>query len=102
MNELLFENRRFEAKILRIALVIWLVTPAMGQMPVITLEPKDQSVSPGATVVFKAAGTGQAPLYYQWQHDGEAVATSTNISLSITNVELIHAGEYRLTVSNAL
>src|SRR5262245_31283372 len=102
MNELLFDNRRFAVTILALALVIWLVAPAMGQTPLITLEPKDQSVSPGATVVFKAAGTGQGPLYYQWLHDGEPMATSTNTSLSITNVELINAGEYRLTVSNAL
>src|SRR5260221_192948 len=42
--------------------------------PFVSLQPTNQTVNPGATVVFNAGVLGNLPLYYQWQ------ANRTNLS----------------------
>jgi len=64
--------------------------------------PLDTNVSVGATVSFRAfATTTNAPLRYQWQHDGTNLLNATNVTLLITNVTIAHAGGYLATITNA-
>ncbi len=75
------------------------LTTALGQ-PVITVPPTDRSVSLGANVSFQVSAQGPTPLIYQWRYHGLDIASATNRLLTITNIQLTHAGEYSVVVSN--
>src|SRR5271155_1330989 len=45
--------------------------------PQITTQPANQAVSVGQTATFSVVATGSAPLQYQWQKSGSAVAGAT-------------------------
>jgi hypothetical protein len=51
------------------------VTPS--SVPVITVEPSDQSVSVGQPATFAVTATGTAPLSYQWQKGTSPIAGAT-------------------------
>src|SRR5260221_3115905 len=48
--------------------------------PFVSLQPTNQTVSPGATVIFNAVVLGNLPLYYQWQANGTNLSDSANLS----------------------
>ena len=87
-------------------------TPALltvtSSVPVITLQPTNQTVFPGATATFRVGAVGNFPLYYQWQFNGNNIADSTNIIgttttiLTIANVSSVNTGTYSVIVSNSL
>ncbi|HYV30406.1 MAG TPA: immunoglobulin domain-containing protein, partial [Candidatus Binatia bacterium] len=64
-----------------------------------TLQPLSQSVDPGADATFTAAVGGTAP-FYQWRFSGADLPGATNVSLTITNVQLANQGSYQLVASN--
>lgn len=72
----------------------------VGQAPQIIGQPISQSAPPGATVTFSAGVSGTAPLSYQWRFNANDLPGKTNASLTITNIQLAHAGAYTLRVSN--
>lgn len=69
--------------------------------PVIVAQPADQTVNPGATVVFAVSATGTEPLSYQWQRGGGDIAGATGSSFSLANVQPADSGLYSVIVSNA-
>lgn len=75
--------------------------------PVITASPNSQTVFAGAGVSFAGTATGNQPLTYFWQKDGNPVINGGNISgansnvLTILNVSAATAGSYALIVSNS-
>jgi uncharacterized repeat protein (TIGR03803 family) len=88
-------------------------TPAMlavtnSSAPIITLQPTNQTVLPGATATFRVAAVGNFPLYYQWQFNGTNLADSTNIIgtattlLTIASVASVNTGTYSVIVSNSV
>jgi alpha-tubulin suppressor-like RCC1 family protein len=70
--------------------------------PTILAQPKNQTVSPGATVTFSVTASGTAPLTYQWSRDGVALADATHASLTLGNVQPAHAGSYTVVVANSV
>ena len=76
--------------------------------PVITLQPTNQTLPPGATAIFTVATVGTHPLFYQWQLDGTnltdggIVTGSATSSLTVSNVSSAFAGTYTVIVSNVL
>ena len=70
--------------------------------PIITTQPSNLTVNVGDTAVFNAAVTGSLPLSFQWSFNGlnNSIVGATNASLAITNVQLVNAGVYVLTVTN--
>ncbi len=48
--------------------------------PQITTQPASQTVSVGQTATFSVVATGSAPLQYQWQENGTAIAGATGSS----------------------
>jgi pectate lyase len=72
-----------------------------GEAPSITTQPVSQTVSAGANVSFSVSAEGTAPLSYQWQKNGAALAGATSATLNLTNVQGADAGNYRVVVSNA-
>jgi len=62
----------------------------------------DRSVIAGAPAIFTSGVVGAAPVFYQWQFNGNNLVGQTNNLLVITNTPLSAAGSYRCIVSNAL
>ncbi len=53
-------------------------------------------------MTFSVVATGNAPLSYQWQKNGTALAGATNTAYNITAVSATDAGSYTVVVSNAV
>src|SRR5207247_1424494 len=68
--------------------------------PIILRHPANQSASLGATATFSVIAGGTSPLAYQWQFNGADLANATNRTLTVTNVQLTHAGNYVAVASN--
>ena len=74
--------------------------------PVITGEPANVTTLDGATATFMVSVTGDAPLYYQWYHngtnlvDGGGISGSTTAMLTLANVSSTNVGVYAVVVSN--
>jgi len=69
--------------------------------PVITQQPTNQSVSLGANVAFSVSGSGTAPVLYQWRLETMNLASATNSSLALANVQLTNAGNYTVVVTDS-
>jgi endonuclease/exonuclease/phosphatase family metal-dependent hydrolase len=82
--------------------IVWVATNGSTSVPAITLQPQSQIIAPGSNVTFAVVATGEAPLSYQWQFNGNAVTGATNTNHSITNVQFNNAGSYRVIVTNDL
>ena len=88
--------------------------------PIITSQPTNQTVSPGATATFSVAAIGSQPLTYQWRIsptnlnlgggilgfnpvnlvDGGNISGSTTGTLTIANAIEANNGVYSVVVSN--
>src|SRR5439155_3231941 len=63
--------------------------------PVITNQPTNQSVSLGASANFQVSATSASPqIRYQWRHVLANLDGRTNATLTLTNVQVINAGDY--------
>ncbi len=90
--------------VVALAGILGLAAPAQGTdaVPGFTLEPLSQSVASGETVFFDVAASGAAPLSYQWRINGTNLSLATNSSLTITNVQPRHWGNYTVVAANSL
>ena len=70
--------------------------------PVITLQPANQTVVAGETAAFTVAAIGSTPFFYQWNFNGTNIASATNATLVLANVQPSQAGSYAVVVSNVL
>lgn len=73
---------------------------ASAAPPAITAQPTNQTVTVGGTATFSVTATGSARLNYQWKFVGTNLAEATNVSLTLTNVQLYQAGSYAVLVSD--
>jgi uncharacterized repeat protein (TIGR01451 family) len=69
--------------------------------PAIIQPPASQSVTNGDAVTLSVLASGTAPNY-QWSLNGANIAGATNSSYFINNAQLVHAGAYVVTLSNAV
>ena len=58
-------------------------------------------VQAGSNVTFTAIASGLPAPNYQWQFNGQNIASQTAASLSLTNVQFANAGGYSVIVTNA-
>jgi hypothetical protein len=78
-----------------------------SQPPVITQQPVSRTNLVGTTATFSATVIGAAPNYYQWRKGGLPLAYGgnisgvTNLTLTLTNVQMADAGDFDLVVSNS-
>jgi uncharacterized delta-60 repeat protein len=72
-----------------------------AEKPVVTDQPKSQTIALGSSAVFEVKAKGTAPLEYQWQHDGTTILFGTNATLTLPSAQAADAGEYRVRVSNS-
>ena len=55
----------------------------------------------GQIGTFTASVAGTPPLSYQWWYNGRVIPGATNTTLTLDNVQPVHAGHYVVTVANA-
>jgi len=66
----------------------------------ITSQPSGLILAPGGTATFSVTAEGDAPLQYQWFHNGAAVLGAIRGSFTVTNAFPVENGEYYVQVSN--
>jgi hypothetical protein len=72
-----------------------------GVAPVITHQPTNQTVAAGGTAHFTVTATGSPTLHYQWYYgQGTFISSSTNPTLTLSNVQPSNAGHYFVIVTN--
>ncbi len=67
----------------------------------ITLHPQNRTAVLGDSITFSVQVDGSLPFSYQWIFNGNALSGATAPSLTLTNVQAGHAGEYKVLVANA-
>jgi hypothetical protein len=70
--------------------------------PTILAQPQSRTVVEGGNASFSVTAAGAPPLRYQWRFNGNELPGATTNLLSITGVQPVHLGEYRVVVANAL
>ncbi len=73
----------------------------LGTLPFLTVAPPaSQTNFVGESTNFTVTAGGTAPLFYQWLFNGTALASQTNATLNLTNLQLTNGGVYSIIVSN--
>ncbi|GEM_PF-190851 len=76
--------------------------------PVITAQPTNQTLAPGAVATFSVSAGGNQPLFYQWRNNGVNLMNGGNTSgaatssLTLGNVTEANNGTYSVLISDAL
>ena len=68
--------------------------------PVITSQPRNQTVMAGGSVAFTVGAGGFAPLAYQWYFNDAALSGATATNYTLTGLTAANAGHYTVEVSN--
>jgi sugar lactone lactonase YvrE len=77
-------------------------TPTPTSAPTITTQPANQSAPVGQTATFSVVAAGTAPLTYQWQKNGTAVAGATSASYTTPATTVADNGAtFAVVVSNS-
>jgi len=69
--------------------------------PTVSVSPSSGTVYIGQNTTFTATPSGAAPFSYQWQLNGVNIASATNATLSLTNVQPSASGTYSVMLTNA-
>ncbi|MEY2408053.1 MAG: hypothetical protein QOF48_723, partial [Verrucomicrobiota bacterium] len=69
--------------------------------PVVLADPPSQTVRRTQTAVFSILVDGTSPFTYQWYFSNAPISGATSDTLTINNVQLIHAGGYYVAVTNS-
>ena len=75
------------------------VTPSA---PTITTPPASQSAYETQSVTFTVVARGTEPFTYQWQRNNVALDGATSASLTVENITVANAGDYRVIVTNGV
>jgi hypothetical protein len=70
--------------------------------PILRAHPRSVTTGAGNPVYLYASAMGSRPLSYQWHYKGQAIPGATTDRWTIASVSASTAGDYRVTVSNAL
>lgn len=71
--------------------------------PTVTIQPVDMTVDAGTDATLMVTATGSQPLRFQWYlNDTNLVSGGRSATLTISNVQAAHAGNYTVIVTNSL
>lgn len=70
--------------------------------PTIVSHPLSRTNVQGTTATFNVVSSGTLPFEYQWYLNNNPIPDGTSDVLTLTNVQLEHAGIYHVVVSNSL
>jgi len=88
---------------LTIVLPPFIVQQPAGRAVYIKPDPKAANLPNGTNVTFTVAATsGNSILSYQWRFNGVDIPGATTSSLTITNVQLQHEGDYTCAVTDSV
>ncbi len=73
---------------------------ANGESPSIVVPLQNQAFIPAANTAFSLITTGTPPFSYQWRFNGMNMASETNATLAIENLQTSHVGSYSVIVRN--
>jgi hypothetical protein len=76
------------------------LTDSIPNPPFVITPPQSQTAILSSNVSFTVTASGSQPLSYQWQAHGTNKPGATASTMTLTNVQLADAGEYRVVVSN--
>lgn len=76
-------------------------SPSSSGIPVVQVHPRSQGVTIGDTVRLSVAAAGKEPLVYFWSHNGAILSGISAPELTLVDVTVEQAGEYRAIVANA-
>lgn len=76
--------------------------PPPPTAPVITRQPRSQTVPAGTNVVLSVVASGTRPLSYQWRFNGTNLASGRGATLYLWSVRPEQAGEYSVVVGNTV
>ena len=80
----------------------WNLVANVAQIPMISTQPADVTVSSGSNAFFSVSATCNTNLTYQWYYnDSLAISGATNNSLTVSNVGPSNVGLYRVTITSA-
>jgi hypothetical protein len=77
------------------------ITVVDGNIPNITAQPQSATNQVGTTATFTVAATSCSALGYQWMFGTNALSGKNDATLTITNVQTSHAGNYTVVLTNA-
>jgi formylglycine-generating enzyme required for sulfatase activity/murein DD-endopeptidase MepM/ murein hydrolase activator NlpD len=72
-----------------------------GVAPTLTVHPKSQTLTIGATVTLSVRAAGTGPLSYQWSKNGVPLSGASGSTFTIRNFQESDAGNYSVVVSNS-
>jgi alpha-tubulin suppressor-like RCC1 family protein len=75
------------------------MTPG-GTPPFVTIAPVGQIVSINSNATMSVTANGTPPFTYQWRLNGTNIATATNSTFTLSNLQLADAGYYDAVVGN--
>jgi hypothetical protein len=84
-----------------VAVTVDFNAPVLGT-PGIGVPPQSTTATEGDTVSFTVLPTGAGPMAYAWEKNGTLISGAGSATLTLTNVQASDAGDYRVTVTNAL
>ena len=84
------------------ALLSVVSSQVVNTKPMVTISPASQTAILGGSVTFAVIAAGSAPLYYQWQKNGEDIPNAKTPTHAIAAVAFADSGAYRVIVFNAL
>ncbi len=70
--------------------------------PNILVQPQSQIGSVGSNIMFTVIAHSSSPMAYQWQFNGKAIPGASKASLTLSNLDFAHAGNYSVMISNAV
>ena len=68
--------------------------------PLILSQPQSSSVEPGGTATFDVVASGDAPLSFQWYHNGTAIPDAIATAYTLNDVQPDNYGEYQVEIMN--
>lgn len=69
--------------------------------PIILSQPQSRSVTVGDNVQFTTLASGNPAPTYQWQFNGTNLTGAVGVMLTLTNVTIAQAGDYRVMAANS-
>lgn len=69
--------------------------------PIITVQPRDTSITEGGAVSLNVLAVGTPPLQFQWRLNGTNIAGATSATLVVSGVSTNDAGAYDVVITNA-
>ena len=79
---------------------VYRVRYTASSAPSITSHPANRTVAAGQSASFTVAGSGTAPLRYQWQRNGANIPNATSTTYTMTTTAADNGATFRAVVSN--